>query len=299
MTLKLAVCAAVWLFNQILRWKTKFGSYLVLEWVLEKVCREQSHVIKLKVEQTLKALKSIQANYLTTEEDFGIWLLTFFQHFEKTFFDVHFEILVLVSYLQTSLSMPSTDYIAWHGKHNVGWSLWVYSDTPVACISALESDSLVFKWSCDRSFPPGDGKTDFVSDRQDPLQVLWPEGAGLPEGDPGGKALDDDRVGVVLDPLVRHLDRVLDAQCLPILPVEQILDLLSQRVGQVDPGQLGLQALWRQKTLSSFKGSAAVTRPSSWFSLKSHGDYCWYTMLIDVLKSATSDLRFKVSWRWK
>lgn len=98
-------------------------------------------------------------------------------------------------------------------------------------------------------FPPGDGKTDFVSDRQDPLQVLGAEGAGLPEGDAGGEALDDDRVRVVLDPLVRHLDGVLDAQCLPILPVEQILDLLSQRVGQVDPGQFRLQALWRQKAL--------------------------------------------------
>lgn len=100
---------------------------------------------------------------------------------------------------------------------------------------------------------PGDGKIDFVSDRQDPLQVLGAEGAGLPEGDAGGKALDDDRVGVVLDPLVRHLDGVLDAQCLPILPVEQILDLLSQRVGQVDPGQFGLQALWRQETLHLVK----------------------------------------------
>lgn len=92
-------------------------------------------------------------------------------------------------------------------------------------------------------FSPGDGEADFVSDRQDPLQVLGAEGAGLPEGDAGGKALDDDRVRVVLDPFVRHLDGVLDAQCLPILPVEEILDLLSQRVGQVDSGQLGLQAL--------------------------------------------------------
>lgn len=96
--------------------------------------------------------------------------------------------------------------------------------------------------------PPGDGETDFVGDRQDPLQVLRAEGAGLPEGDAGGEALDDDRVWVVLDPLVRHLDGVLDAQGLPVLPVEQILDLLPQRVGQVNPGQLGLQALWRQST---------------------------------------------------
>lgn len=39
---------------------------------------------------------------------------------------------------------------------------------------------------------PGDGETDFVGDRQDPLQVLRAKGAGLPEGDAGGKALDDD-----------------------------------------------------------------------------------------------------------
>lgn len=96
-------------------------------------------------------------------------------------------------------------------------------------------------------FAPGDSEADFVSHRQDPLQVLGAEGAGLPEGDAGGKALDDDRVWVVLDPLVRHLDGVLDAQCLPIFPVEEILDLLSQRVGQVDPGQLGLQTLCRQE----------------------------------------------------
>lgn len=96
--------------------------------------------------------------------------------------------------------------------------------------------------------PPGDGEVNFVCDRQDSLQVLGAKCAGLPEGDAGGEALDDDRVRVVLDPLVRHLDGVLDAQCLPILPVEQVLDLLPQSVGQVDPGQLGLQTLWRQET---------------------------------------------------
>lgn len=97
--------------------------------------------------------------------------------------------------------------------------------------------------SRDRRPPPGDGEVDLVGDRQDPLQVLGAEGAGLPEGDAGGETLDEHRVRVVLDPLVRHLDRVLDAQRLAVLPVEQVLDLLAQRVGQVDPGQLGLQAL--------------------------------------------------------
>lgn len=95
---------------------------------------------------------------------------------------------------------------------------------------------------------PGDGEPDLVCNSQDPLQVLGAEGAGFPEGDSRGEALDDDRVGVVLDPLVRHLDRVLDAQRLAVLPVEEILDLLSQRVGQVDPGQFGLQTLWRRDT---------------------------------------------------
>lgn len=136
-------------------------------------------------------------------------------------------------------------------------------------------------WTFKCRFPPGDGKTDFVSDRQDSLQVLGAEGAGLPEGDAGGKALDDDRVRVVLDPLVRHLDGVLNAQCLPILPVEQILDLLSQRVGQVDPGQLGLQTLCRQKrhfemssfllaccSYSAFSLITFKTDARSWFMFK-------------------------------
>lgn len=109
----------------------------------------------------------------------------------------------------------------------------------------------MLEWSCDLGVPPGDGETDLVGDRQDPLQVLRAKGAGLPERNAGGKALDDDRVGVVLDPLVRHLDGVLDAQGLPVLPVEQILDLLPQRVGQVDPGQLGLQTLCGEKTRQS------------------------------------------------
>lgn len=95
---------------------------------------------------------------------------------------------------------------------------------------------------------PGDGEPDLVCNSQDPLQVLGAKGAGFPEGDSRGEALDDDRVGVVLDPLVRHLDRVLDAQRLAVLPVEEILDLLAQRVGQVDPGQFGLQTLWRRDT---------------------------------------------------
>lgn len=74
---------------------------------------------------------------------------------------------------------------------------------------------------------PGDGEADLVGHRQDPLQVLRAKGAGLPEGDAGREALDDDRVRVVLDPLVRHLDGVLDAQGLPVLPVEQVLHLLA------------------------------------------------------------------------
>lgn len=96
--------------------------------------------------------------------------------------------------------------------------------------------------------PPGDGEPDLVGNSQDPLQVLGAKGAGLPEGDARREALDDDRVWVVLDPLVRHLDRVLDAQCLAILPVEEVLDLLAQRVGQINPGQLGLEALCIQRT---------------------------------------------------
>lgn len=153
------------------------------------------------------------------------------------------------------------------------------------------------------SFPPGDSKTDFVSDRQDPLQVLGAEGTGLSEGDAGGKALNDDRVGVVLDPLVRHLDGVLNAQCLPILPVEQILDLLSQRVGQVDPGQLGLQALWRRETKDTLKFHPF----KSLLQLLSllHG-LVWKVRVIMSIHNAdlcyflkaASNLSFKVSWRW-
>lgn len=105
---------------------------------------------------------------------------------------------------------------------------------------------------------PGDGEPDLVCNSQDPLQVLGAEGAGFPEGDSRGEALDDDRVGVVLDPLVRHLDRVLDAQRLAVLPVEEILDLLSQRVGQVDPGQFGLQTLWGRDTIGH---NTAMIRP--------------------------------------
>lgn len=152
------------------------------------------------------------------------------------------------------------------------------------------------EWSCDRAFPPGDGETDFVGDGQDPLQVLGAEGAGLPEGDAGGKALDDDRVGVVLDPLVRHLDRVLDAQCLPVLPVEQILDLLPQRVGQVDPGQFGLQALWRQKTEDALNCSAflcffrvcrslfVLLKSGEWWTSELTADSCLNIMKLQSLR---------------
>lgn len=39
---------------------------------------------------------------------------------------------------------------------------------------------------------PGDGEPDLVCNSQDPLQVLGAEGAGFPEGDSRGKALNDD-----------------------------------------------------------------------------------------------------------
>ena len=83
---------------------------------------------------------------------------------------------------------------------------------------------------------PGDGEADLVGHGQDPLQVLRAEGAGLAEGDARREALDEHRARVALDPLVRHLHRVLDAQRLTVLPVEHVLHLLPQRVGQVGPG---------------------------------------------------------------
>lgn len=86
---------------------------------------------------------------------------------------------------------------------------------------------------------PHNGKGDLISHSQDPLEVLRAERAGFPERDSRRQAFDDHRAGVALDPLVRHLHGILDAQCLAVLPVEQILDLLPQRVGQVDARQFG------------------------------------------------------------
>lgn len=59
---------------------------------------------------------------------------------------------------------------------------------------------------------PCHSELDFISDGQNPLQVLGAKGAGLPEGDPRRQALYNHRPWVALYALVWHLHRVFDPQ---------------------------------------------------------------------------------------
>lgn len=59
---------------------------------------------------------------------------------------------------------------------------------------------------------PSHSELDFISDSQDPLQVLGAKGAGFPEGDPRRQPLYNHRPWIALDALVGHLHGVFNPQ---------------------------------------------------------------------------------------